>query len=148
MKVIWAIFSENAIVDRRSNNLSLIEVIEELTVPAPPPLEAAQPREQPQIPFDFFLSILFERTDLGTGEAGRYRVTMVGPNGIKSEPREHEIDLMDFSRSRSIGRMGVSPLPLTVEGQYSFKIDVMSAEADWQEGFELPLTINIQRDDR
>ena len=147
MKVIWAILSENAIVDRQSNNISLIEVIDELTVPVPPPQVVSQSGEQLQIPFSFCLSILFARTDIGVAEKGRYSVTIIGPDGVKSESRELDVDLMENLRSRSIGRMGEFPLPLTVEGQYSFKIDVKSVDSDWKEAFELPLRVNFQRDD-
>ena len=41
MKVLWALLCKNVITDQDTNNISLIEVVDELTIPAPPPQSAS-----------------------------------------------------------------------------------------------------------
>ena len=148
MKVIWAVLSENTIVDLLTNNISLIQIIDELTVPAPPPQEADGQDTELSTPFDLSLTVLYARSDPQVGEKGLTRIRMVGPGNRESRVVEHEIDLTEQPRGRSIGRMGMSPLPLNAQGAYSFKIEMPSLNGEWEEVFELPLWINIYRDDQ
>ena len=146
MKVNWAILSRTAIVDRQSNNISLIEVIDELAVPAPPPQDVQGTDEHPRAVFDYCLSVLYARSDPSFGEIGQSSIRMTGPGAIQSEPIEMDVDLMEFSRSRSIIRIPISPITLTAEGAYSFKIDVRNEGTQWEQAFELPVWVNVQRD--
>ena len=148
MKVTWAILSENAIVDRRTNNVSLIEIIDELTVPVTPPPQAEGSGAEPGTRPTLRLTVLYARSDYGSAEKSLTRIRMVDPGNREFQIMEQEIDLTEYPRVRSSGRLGLSPLPLNVEGLYSFKIEVSTPTSDWAEAFELPLMIKIQSDDR
>ena len=146
MKVIWAILCQNAIVAQESNNVSLIEVIDELTVPAPPPRRSQESTEEIGLLFDARLVILWSRDDLGTPESGTSRTRLVDPDGRESLSPEIEIDLTNFLRSRSIGRFGAFPFSPTREGEHLFKIEVRTPASEWVQVAELPLLIQIQSD--
>ena len=146
MNVIWAILCQNVIVSQQSNNISLIEVIDELTVPVPPPQTLGESDEEFSATLDFRLTVFWARSDHRIPERGQSRVKLVAPDGRESTPVEQEIDLTQFPRMRSIGRMIGSPLPLTQEGQYRFIIEVKTPDSDWQEVSELPLWVAIQTD--
>ena len=146
MKVIWAILCQNAIVAQESNNLSLIEVIDELTVPAPPPRGTEEPTEEFGLLLDARLVILWSRDNIGVPEIGISRTRLVAPDGRESLSPEIEIDLTHFPRSRSIGRFGAFPFPPTHVGEHFFKIEVKTPASEWVQVSELPLMIQIQND--
>ena len=146
MKVIWAILCQNAIVAQESNNVSLIEVIDELTVPAPPPRRPNEPTDEIGLLLDARLVILWSRDDINAPETGISRTRLVAPDGRESLSPEIEIDLTHFPRSRSIGRLGAFPFPPTHEGEHLFKIEVKTSANKWVQVAELPLLIQVQSD--
>ena len=145
MRAIWAILCRNTIIDQRSNNISLIEVIDELTVPAPPPELMAETDGELSMLFDGDLVILCTRSDLDTPEKAQVRSTIIAPNGGEARTGEVEIDLTDIVHARAIGHIAELP-PLTQGGEYTIKIETKVHDSEWQEVFELPLWVNIQTD--
>ena len=147
MKVIWALLCEKTIVDQESNNLSLIEVIDELIVPAPLPQGVHGSGAEGSSILDLRLVVLWERSDPLRPEKGQARIRIIAPNASESSVAEHEVDLMESPRMRAIGHLLGSPMPFTQEGQYFVKIEAKTADSDWQELFELPLQVSVQTDD-
>jgi hypothetical protein len=146
VKVLWALLSENSIINGRTNNLSLVEVIEELTIPAQPPQGADVTGEVPSTHLNSWLSVLFARSDPQMGEEGRSQVSMVSPSGREAQLLDINVDLTQYPRSRSVIRLISFPLPLSEEGEYAFKVEIISDHGTWEEAFEVPLQINIQKD--
>ena len=145
MRAIWAILCQNTIIDQRSNNVSLIEVIDELAAPAPPPDLMTETIEEPSILFDANLVVLWARSDLDIPEKAQARSRIIAPNGGEARSGEVEIDLTDIMRARAIGRITTFP-PFTQVGEYTIKIETKSNDAEWQQVFELPLWVNVQTD--
>ena len=146
MKVLWALLSENVIVNERTNNVSLVEVIEELTIPAQPPHGTDVTGQEPNTLYNSWLSILFARSDPQVSEMGHSQARMVTPSGREAVFLDINVDLTQHPRSRSMVRMNSFPLPLSEEGEYAFKVEIMSDQGASEEAFELPLRINIRRD--
>ena len=146
MKVIWAILCRNAITDQQSNNISLIEVIDEITIPAPPPANVPETSEDSGIALDASLVMLFARSHQDSPEVAQSRLRIVAPNGTQIQSVEQEIDLTEIPRARAIGRLIGLPTVLPQDGEYLLKIEAKAPDSDWEEGFELPLWINLQED--
>lgn len=145
LRAIWAILCKNTIIDQRSNNISLIEVIDEISLPAPAPESVTETSGQPAVGFDASLVILWARSDPDMPEKAQVRNSVVTPKGFQTQSTENEIDLTDALRVRSIGQIARFPL-LSQDGEHTLKIEMKAADTDWQEAFELPLWVNIQTD--
>ena len=146
MKVIWALLCENVITNQQTNNVSLIEVVDQLTVPAPPPGNVAKQDEK----FDTFLNmrlvVLWARSDRDVPERGQARVRIIAPDGKEAQSTEHQVDLSEVPRSRAIGRIVGFPFPLTDEGEHLFRVEKRTSDSSWRKEFELPLWVQIQTD--
>ena len=150
MKVIWAILCQSAVIDRDSNNISLLNIIEEITVPAEPPL-VAQPTEgdisQLIGPGLFEFAILWARSDPEIEEHGQGRMRLLLPN---NDPlftsTEFEVDLTRYLRTRLRSKFPGFPTRRgeILQGIYHFVIDGRSGEEEWEENFVLPLRVAVQ----
>ena len=147
MKVIWALLCENIIVDRDTNNVSLINVVDELTVPASPPEGPPGAVFESIVILNLRMAILWTRSIPSVPEVGEARVKVVAPDDSISFSPQLEVDLTQGPRERALGHLLNSPFPSWREGEYLFKIEARSADFDWQEMFELPLWVKIQTDD-
>lgn len=147
MKVIWALLCETAIVDRDTNNISLVNIVDEMTVPAPPPQGLLGPVIERIEVLDLRLAILWARSISDVPESGEGRITVVAPDDSISVSPEVEVDLSQSQRMRAVGHLLESPFPSWQEGQYLFKIESRTEDLDWQEMFELPLWVKVQTDD-
>jgi hypothetical protein len=147
LKVIWAILCERAVVDRETNNISLFNVVEEVAVPAQPPVslkELGLPHGV--VPVVFRLVVLWSRSDQGVPEKGRGRVRVGMPTETIAFGGEFDVDLMEFLRSRAM--INLPGLPIGGgDGIYRFLIDGKTNSEDWTQMFELPLRVTFQHQD-
>ena len=146
MKAIWAILCKNVIVDQQSNNVSLIEVIDEFTIPVPPPVNLPEIDGEPGILLDVSLVVLWARSHRDTPEKAQSRTSIVTPDGTEARSLENEVDLTEAIRARAIGRIVGFPHPLNHGGEYLFRIELKVPGSDWKEELELPLWVNVQKD--
>ena len=146
MKVLWALLCGNVITDQRTNNVSLIEIIEQITVPAPPPGSVAEVDGQSGTLFNMRIVVLWARSDRDVPEKGQARVRMIAPDGKESQSMEHEVDLIKLPRVRAIGHIVGFPFPLTHEGEHFFRVEKQTADSTWKTVFELPVWVQIQTD--
>lgn len=146
MKVVWAILCKDTIVNRDTNNMTLVEVIEELNVVASPPQEPSGPELGFSTVLDLHLVSLWVRTAPSVPEKGQARFKAVTPSGREVASAEAEVDLTEGPRLRADGHLLESPFPFSDDGIYLFKIEARTAESDWEEVYELPLWVQIQGD--
>ena len=118
MKVIWAVLCETSVVDRDTNNVSLLNVLEQMQLVAEPPvLSEAEPRPEAMVPSQIQMVILSERTDMNVPEKGRCRLRLIAPDGKESHPSDFDVDLTKAPRHRF--RMNFQGIPITIQGRYS-----------------------------
>ena len=147
MRVTWALICRHAITNRDSNNISLIEVIDELTVAGPPPQSDLQVGEASNVLIDLQLVVLWSRSDPNISEKSPTRVKAVGPYGAEALTVERIVDLTEFSRMRMLAHLLGAPIPFAQQGQYLFNIEVQTCDSQWEEVFQVPLWVNVQTDD-
>ena len=149
MKVIWALLCETTITDRDTNNVSLINVVDEITVPASPPQEPteADSEEIALLGVGLRMVILCVRSNPEIPESGEMRIKVVAPDETARISVQLEVDLTQSQRLRGTGHLLEVPFLSWQEGQYLFKIETKTEGLDWQEMFELPLWVKVQTDD-
>ena len=150
MKVIWAILCQSAVIDKDSNNVSLLNIIEEITIPAEPPLieqPAGEDISQLIGPGLFDFVILWSRSDPEVAEHGLGRIRLLLPN---NEPlftsTEFEVDLTRYLRSRLRSKFPGFPTRRgeIIRGIYDFVVESRSEGDEWEERFVLPLRVALQ----
>ena len=146
LKVIWALLCQYVITDQRSNNISLIEVIDGITIPAPPPVNVPETSQDSRLNLNASLVALYARSDHGLPEVAQSRLRIVSPEGAQILSEEQEVDLTDATRARAIGQIIGLPTPLPQDGEYLLKIEVKAPDSGWEEAFELPLWVDLEKD--
>ena len=146
MKVLWAILCENVIINQQTNNVSLIEVVDQITVPAPPPGNVVKPDEKIGTFLNMRLVVLWARSDRDVPESGQARIRIIAPDGKEAQTTEHHVDLSEVPRSSAIGSIVGFPFPLTDEGEHLFRVEKRTPDSSWSKEFELPLWVEIQTD--
>jgi hypothetical protein len=142
MKVIWAVLCQSSVIDRDTNNISLFNVLEELTAISAAPQEGTKGSTPAKgIPYIFDLVTLWSRSMQEIPEQGYGRVRLFTPEGESPLGSEYEVDLTRYLRLRT--RLHISGFPLKGEGIYRFVIDGKSETGDWTPMFEVPLRVVI-----
>jgi len=143
MNVLWALLCETVIIDQQTNRVSIIGVIDEINVPAPPPEGPSETGESPITAANMRLIALWSRSDHSVPESSQARMRIVAPNGDEWRSEEHEVDLTDAPLARTIGHITGLP-PLARDGMHLFKLESQVSDATWTEKFELPLSVQVQ----
>lgn len=148
MKVYWALICQTSIIDRDTNNISLINVVEEVMVLANPPVPLLTEGQVPEetLPTLFEVVALWARSDMKVPESGEGRMRLVDPDNntvLTSSP--YPVDLTTFLRTRIRTRLpGLpyrgTPLP---EGIYRFVIEERQTD-EWVPKYEVYLRVVVQ----
>lgn len=133
-KHIWTILCTKALVEEKTNNVSLIEIIEQLEV-------LGVPNETRAIlPIQLVLVTLWSRSDLDRAEFATGKFEFLAPSGEVLGGGEYDINLRDYRRSRNLANM--NSLPLQGPGIYKFVIRIREDENNtWTEVASLPLEV-------
>ena len=137
---IWTVVCRAHIVDQQTNNVSLIDVLEEITV-APEGVET--PANVRQFPAIFSVVSLWSRGDPARPETGQARLSFLSPAGEQLGENTAEVDLREFRRMRLLNQfMG---FPAAGAGIYRFVVERRAdANAPWEEVARVPLDVTVQ----
>jgi len=140
LRHIWSVVCAKAIIDQESNNVSLLEVLEEVGIE----LEVQDKGSPPEggIPFPFEWITLWARPEFGKPTSGQVKDVVLSPSGKVIFEREYGIDLSAHERFRF--RRGFRNLPVRESGQYQFCTQVRDEKKKvWQDVSSVPLTIAL-----
>jgi hypothetical protein len=133
---IWTVVCSHAVIDRDSNNVSLLDVVEQLNIPE-------EPNPKSGVVYALDLMTLWARSDLDVPARGRGRVTFLSPSGtINDGPFEFEVDLSEHHRNRTKGRLRT--LHVGASGRHVFLVELQGEdETEWRQVAIVPLEISI-----
>lgn len=134
MEHIWSILCRSQIVDRERNNLSLIDIVEQINF--------GVKKEIDHVPVQLYLVSMWWRTDQGVSESAYERFQIIAPDGetLFTSPKI-QIDLTLHTRSRTV--IEVTGLPFKTNGIYKFVIQsALDEESEWINLALVPLEIN------
>lgn len=133
---VWSVLCTRSLIDRETNNISLIDVVEQMTINAPPPPEGAEGLA----PLQFELVSLWSRRHDDKPVQGRARIRFFRPSGPVGAVTEISVDLMTFRRTRARSR--ISGLPIREAGRHSFEVDVWDEEhKEWRGVARIPIEV-------
>jgi hypothetical protein len=136
---IWTVPCRVGIVDQNTNNVSLIDVLEEITVSELPMQPGVIPAQMPSI---LDVVSLWGRENPDQPEAGWGRLSLISPQGESLVQQPGEVDLRQFRRVRAFNKF--IGLPLRGPGRYYFHVERRPDEAaEWELVARVPLDITI-----
>ena len=131
---IWSVLCSRSVIDRDSNNISLVEVIEQLQVTG---------SSAGVLPISLELVTLWSRSHPERAAKGLARLAVIAPDGSKSEPAEYQVNLTSHQRLR--GRARIQGLPIRGAGRYQFDVHIkVEGDEDWRKVASIPLDLSIE----
>ena len=120
-KLIWSVLCSRHILDKESNSVSLLDVLEEATIATPAPLpEPSKANPATLVGFQGTLLSLWERSNPDSPETDHCRLILVGPNKQKLVQPEAEIGLVTHRRNRVA--LKIDMLPWMGFGRYEWHV--------------------------
>ena len=132
----WTVICSHAVIDRDTNNVSLLDVVEQLDI-------GDKPSPEGGILFYLDVMTLWSRADYNMPAQGRGRVSFLSPTGkVNDGPFKFDIDLSRHNRHRTRGRFRA--LRVTESGRYTFLVELqVEGQTEWHEVAAIPLEINF-----
>jgi hypothetical protein len=131
---LWALACERAIINNKSNNLSLIEIFEQFNVPTVPII----------IPQAIYIVSSWEKAEKDKEETFTFKIEISQPDSAEDLKKEAEIEAVipkDKNRIRNLCR--IFGLKAEREGTVYFIISQKVGE-NWKEEYRVPLHIVLQ----
>lgn len=138
---VWTVLCYKGCIDQYTNQVSLLDVVEAITVTSEGPLP-----EVPQGSFSCKLNLvsLWARSKTDVPEMPRCRVYLVTPDGSKKGMAEFEPDLKEGTRSRIVVR--IDTLPYSGSGFYNFIVEQFNeATEKWKRVARIPFEIRLNQ---
>lgn len=144
---VWTVICSNVVIDKESNNVSLHNILEQLTVhkrvSSDEKISVEDVPSEMVIPYSFTVVTLWSRSNLSEKVIGYGRVRLFSPDG---EPLiglgEFEINLYNNRRFRSKGKF--RGFPSIGAGKYTFVVDVrIDEDADWEQVASVPVEVRF-----
>ena len=138
---IWSVLCYKAVVDRDTNQVSLLDVIEDATIAIPSPPKGV---DLFAMPFPICVASTWMRSNLSKPETFSVRVVVVPPQGseIPSSAVLVADDLETKMRLRTF--MKVRAIPLRGGGIYRFAVEQRVRDEDpWRREASIPLRLQI-----
>jgi len=134
IKHIWSVLCGDASIDRDTNRISLLNILESLTV-------FGDVEQFKGVALNFEVVSDWEKEDDNPYE-GMMRIKRRMPAGELSEVIKTKIDLTKSHFHRT--RIRFNGMPLAGPGRYVFEIDYKEGEGKWKKAAELPIVINFE----
>ena len=141
---IWSVLCGKMMTDQASNNVSLIDIVEQLNVTAQKVKKNNSSGEETLIvPFGGQLVSLWCRDDLAEGETVTGRTRIISPTGHELGKAEYTVDLTDHRRVRSVFAVNGLPVRIGENGNYLFTVERRGTSGEWEMTAEVPVQIEI-----
>lgn len=140
---IWSVLCSRAVIDRDTNNATLIDVVEQIVINGIPQ-EPGSPALI--LPAMMNLVSLWRREDADRPVQALGRVRLRSPGGDVIKDFTFPIDLQKAPRSRINGKIAGLPVPMA--GTYRFLVEWRENEdSDWQQVASIPLEVVFKPED-
>lgn len=132
---IWSVLCRNAVIDIDTNNVSIHDILEQITI-------NAMPLENGVLPFQFELITLWGRAESGRPTTGKSKVTLVAPSKKIKPVLVFEIDLSKAELFRQ--RVKFPGLAAGEGGIYHFVVELAENDNKWRQVAAIPLKISFK----
>jgi hypothetical protein len=132
---VWTVVCSNVVVDQYSNNVSIHNVIENISI-------ESDPIPDGWISIDLKVITFLERADINQPAKGKVRLSFISPSNNDFGSFESEVDLTKFTFAR--GLLGFDRLPLREPGRHYFKVELqIDGEDEWRKVAMVPVLVDF-----
>jgi len=140
-QLIWSVLCYKGCLDSYSNQVSLLDVIEGLSI------KTNQLQDPLRVPVQMSLVSLWLRSEPGVPETFEARANLVMPDGSELPGLVTNADLQTHSRLRTF--MRIEGLEFRGPGLYWLAVEHRpAADSEWIRGGKVPLDVQIERVER
>ena len=133
---VWTVLCSRSLVDVESQNISLLEVVDEIAL-AP---EVFAEGKDVSLPIRLEPVTCWRRTQMDQPGKGRCRMSLINPDGKRLEEQSYTVDLSESPRRRT--RIRMPGLTISKPGPYLFRVETqMMPVGQWMEVAKIPLDI-------
>jgi len=125
-KFAWAIICQRALLDQ-TGNVSLIQILEDFGIPAPPPDKPAPIGAL--VPFSLAIVTYWKRAHKNKPEKHKARLRLLSPAGKQFGSATFDVDLMQHQRARCIAE--IPGIAYHGPGAYVVRVDA-AAGSRWR----------------
>lgn len=145
IKHIWSILCRKSIVDSETNNISINDVFEQLSVDLKAKKDDADKVKIINIPIEFEVVSMWVKNDK-TNFKGNLNVEILNPKGVVVKNFEQPLEMPEtMKRLRS--RLRIMGMVVEEPGDYIFKVNVKEdGQKLYKAVAELPLEINLKKE--
>lgn len=138
-KHIWSVLCYKGCLDQYTNQVSLLDVIENISLRPTGPA----PSGNVHIPIQMNLVSLWMRSDLNSPETFETRIIVKAPDGFEHPSNELVADLQTHTRIRTFRRFEI--LPYRGPGLYEFIVEYRGTASDaWNSVVAVPLDVRVE----
>lgn len=139
---VWSVACYKASLDRYTNRISLLDVVEEIVISKGQDLPFSL-EERVFFPFHSEIVSLFRRSDLAMPERSKCRIELHSPDANVLAEREFELDFFPppITRVRTIFRLDA--FPYRGLGMYHWNIH-LEKDDGWQLVAEVPVILRVE----
>lgn len=146
MKHIWSVLCRRSVIDNETNNISLYDALEEVSVGVKVKQQVAPIPEVINIAIDYEVVSLWMREDSDSRVQADTEIEIIQPDGKVAKTFPQKIDLPEKMR-RFRTRYRINGLTVSTQGTYWFKIKIKETnEKQFRTVSEIPLEIKIQKE--
>lgn len=144
---IGAIVCTGASVDQETNNLTLFNMIEEVSIFEKQLQASTKDGDKERVaPFAFELVTLWRKNVKNQEISAQEKIELVDPNNKVLQKIEHPM-LMKSEHKRLRNRIKISGFKITTAGEYIFRIYIKESDSEeYRFGGETQITVNILKD--
>lgn len=145
IKHIWSVLCQKTIIDSDTNNISLVDILEQLTAN----VNIKDPKNEPKeinVPINFEVVSFWLKDSAEKVVKADLEIEIIDPEGkvLKKFPQTLKFP-PNIRRLRS--RLRIIGLVLTVSGNYIFKVKIKDEKRkEYQDVAELPLEVNLKKE--
>lgn len=133
---LWSVLCTRAIVDRQTNSLSLVDVLEQIQIDAPPPKAG----EVGLVPMQHVVATLLRRSELTQPAEGQMSLLVQAPDGTTILDQTRPANLMEHERLRVL--TALRDFPVKSPGTYRFIVKLRCKdEPEWQQVASIPFEV-------
>ena len=134
---VWSVLCTRSIVDQRTNNASLLEVLEQITILEPIPANM----QQVALAFPFELVSLWQRSNYDQPARGEGRIRIEMASGLHNLP-QFQIDITGAGIHRMRTMIRMNGLPFNGLGVYKFVVELKDDSVEeWKRVATIPLEL-------
>jgi hypothetical protein len=133
MNHLWTMICSFAVIDRETNNVSLLNIIEQLHI-------TGEPVENGLLPVNIDVITLWEK-EQDDEQQTRSRLSLFAPDGIVLGQWEAEVNFEQFSRNRA--KITFQGFPIPQAGTYLYVVETISEAGEWYQVANVPIQVNF-----